>query len=217
MNPAPMALRFASGSVSPLSLESILSESSITVTGRWRCSLKVFITRSDSLNLRRPLSTNTQCSLSPITLCTSVAATAESTPPDSAHITCSSGPTCLATLAICFSITSSMDHVALTLATSKRKCLSVSLPRSVWVTSGWYCSPKMRFSVFSMATIAPCWLLPTASNPGGRTVHSSPWLIQTSCLLWPEFANSSLPSSVSIGIRPYSPPASAASTFPPRL
>ena len=47
-----------------------------------------------TLYLRRPLSTNTQCSRSLSTLCTSTAATALSTPPDSAQMTWSSGPTC---------------------------------------------------------------------------------------------------------------------------
>lgn len=49
-----------------------------------------------TLYRRRPLSTKTQCSRSPRTLCTRVAATVLSTPPESAHMTWSSGPTCTA-------------------------------------------------------------------------------------------------------------------------
>lgn len=49
-----------------------------------------------TLYRKRPLSTKTQCNRSPKTWCTRVAATVLSTPPDNAHMTWSSGPTCSA-------------------------------------------------------------------------------------------------------------------------
>ena len=52
--------------------------------------------QAPTLYRRRPLSTKTQCRRSPSTLCTSVAATVLSTPPDRAQMTWSSGPTCTA-------------------------------------------------------------------------------------------------------------------------
>mmetsp|Transcript_38655 Transcript_38655/g.69276 ORF Transcript_38655/g.69276 Transcript_38655/m.69276 type:complete len:203 (-) Transcript_38655:555-1163(-) len=193
------------------------SESSMTVTGRCRWFLNVFITRSASLYRSSPLSTNTQCRRSPMTLWTSVAATAESTPPERAQMTWSSGPTFAATLAISCSNTSSIFHVFLSFAISNRKCRSVSVPWSVCITSGWYCSPYMRAFTFSIATIAPCWLLATASKPGGSLMHSSPWLIHTSCRLDVWLPYSSDPSSMCIGMRPYSPPSTPTLTSPPSV
>mmetsp|Transcript_9244 Transcript_9244/g.22746 ORF Transcript_9244/g.22746 Transcript_9244/m.22746 type:complete len:241 (-) Transcript_9244:657-1379(-) len=136
MNCAPMHLRFFSGSVTPASLPSRRTESSMHVTGRCRWSLNIFITRSCSLCRSKPLSTKQQCRRSPIALCTSVAATAESTPPDNAQMTCAVGPTFSFTMAICSSSTFCMDHPAPTPAMLKRKCRSVSFPRSECVTSG---------------------------------------------------------------------------------
>ncbi len=60
--------------------------------GGQRCSAAAGPARA--LKRSSPLSTNTQCRRAPTTLCTSVAATVLSTPPLSAQITCSSGPTC---------------------------------------------------------------------------------------------------------------------------
>ena len=70
-----------------LSRDIMRSASSILVTGRWRCCWKVAITRSASWKRSSPLSTKTQCSRSPSTLWTRVAATVLSTPPDNAQMT----------------------------------------------------------------------------------------------------------------------------------
>ena len=110
MNCAPMVLRFFSGSVTPFSLASRRAGSSMHVTGKCRWSLNIFITRVCSSKRSSPLSTKQQCRRSPIARCTSVAATALSTPPDSAQMTCASGPTVSFTTAICSSSTFCMDQ-----------------------------------------------------------------------------------------------------------
>mmetsp|Transcript_24890 Transcript_24890/g.41612 ORF Transcript_24890/g.41612 Transcript_24890/m.41612 type:complete len:287 (+) Transcript_24890:501-1361(+) len=92
MNSAPMILRLVSGSATPSSLLKVRSVASTMVTPRCRFSLNIFSTLSRSLYLSRPLSTKQQWRRSPMALCTSVAATAESTPPDSAQMACSLGP-----------------------------------------------------------------------------------------------------------------------------
>mmetsp|Transcript_21878 Transcript_21878/g.41792 ORF Transcript_21878/g.41792 Transcript_21878/m.41792 type:complete len:224 (+) Transcript_21878:674-1345(+) len=216
MNSAPMIFRFASGSATPSSLASVCLEASTTVTGRCRLSLNIFITRSCSLYRSRPLSTKQQCKRSPRTLCTRVAATAESTPPERAQIACSSGPTRFFILTSCSSSTSAMDHVGLRAHTSIRKCCSVSKPRSECVTSGWYCRPYIFFSLFSIATMASCSLLATTLNPSGSTLASSPWLIHTDwglCAAAPYMVD---PGVMRMGMRPYSR-LSAGSTLPPKI
>ena len=67
MNSAPIALRLASGSVTPFSRAIIEARASTLVTGRCSCSANVAITRAPSSSRSSPLSTNTQCSRSPIT------------------------------------------------------------------------------------------------------------------------------------------------------
>jgi hypothetical protein len=59
----------------------------------------IAITWSPSFQRSRPVSTNTQVSLSPIARCSSAATTEESTPPDSPSST-SSSPTCSRTRAM---------------------------------------------------------------------------------------------------------------------
>mmetsp|Transcript_5660 Transcript_5660/g.24022 ORF Transcript_5660/g.24022 Transcript_5660/m.24022 type:complete len:314 (-) Transcript_5660:349-1290(-) len=215
MNCAPMVLRFFSGSVTPFSLASRRAESSTHVTGKCRWSLNIFITRSCSLKRSRPLSTKQQCRRSPIARCTSVAATALSTPPESAQMTCASGPTFSFTIAICSSSTFCMDQPAVRPAMSNRKRLIVSNPRSLCVTSGWYCRPNsLRFGS-SIATTAPASLLPTQLNPSGSFVASSPCDIHTCCESVGSPLNRSESFTVCTGMRPYSA-FSAASTEPPR-
>jgi hypothetical protein len=76
-----------------------------------------------------------------MTRCTSVAATVESTPPDSAQMTWSAGPTVAAILAISSSNTFSIFQSAFTRATPNKNRSRVAPPRSEWCTSGWYCKP----------------------------------------------------------------------------
>mmetsp|Transcript_988 Transcript_988/g.2570 ORF Transcript_988/g.2570 Transcript_988/m.2570 type:complete len:228 (-) Transcript_988:267-950(-) len=207
MNKAPISLRFFSGSVTPLSCASIFAEASTQCTGRCSSSVNIFITRSCSLYRSSPLSTNTQCRRSPKALCTSTAATVESTPPERAQMACSVGPTCCLMAASCSSSTFSMRHVGCSWEIWKKKRSSVSAPRSECLTSGWYCRPKTLSAEFSMATTAPCSLRATQWKPLGSSTASSPWLIHTVC------DPSVLPTSpnraelcVWMGILPYSPP-----------
>ena len=93
MNSAPIALRLASGSVTPFSFSRNRVCASTATSGTLNVSLKALTTCSPSSLRISPWSTNTQVSCSPTALCTSSAATEESTPPDSPQITRPS-PTC---------------------------------------------------------------------------------------------------------------------------
>mmetsp|Transcript_21332 Transcript_21332/g.63932 ORF Transcript_21332/g.63932 Transcript_21332/m.63932 type:complete len:277 (+) Transcript_21332:892-1722(+) len=179
MNSPPIALRLSSGSVRPLSRAIIGATWSTHVTGRCRWFLNVSITRSRSLKRSSPLSTNTQCRRSPRTLCTSVAATVESTPPESAQMAWSSGPTCASIFLSVSLSTSSIVQSAARPAMSVRKCLIMSRPPSVCITSGWNWRPKRRRSGFSIATTAPCLLFAMHWKPSGSLAAWSPWLIHT--------------------------------------
>ena len=96
------------------------------------------------------MSTKTQVSWSPTALCTSAAATAESTPPLSAHST-RSVPTWACTAATCCSMIDTWVHPGRQPHTSMTKWSKTSLPRSVCTTSGWNCRPKSRRSGSCMA------------------------------------------------------------------
>ena len=95
MNSAPIALRLASGSVTPFSFSRNRSSASTATSGTLNVSLNALTTCSPSSLRISPWSTNTHVSWSPTARCTSSAATDESTPPDSPQITCPS-PTCRA-------------------------------------------------------------------------------------------------------------------------
>ena len=87
MNSRPMILRFSSGSVTPASAARNRSRASTTTRSTPVAATKSFSTCSASPSRSSPWSTNTQVSWSPTALCTSAAATDESTPPDSAQST----------------------------------------------------------------------------------------------------------------------------------
>ena len=93
MNSSPIAFRLTSGSTTPASRARNRSAAFTCTSGTWKCRANVSSTWSGSPSLFRPWSTNTHVSWSPIARCTSSAATAESTPPLSAHSTWAS-PTC---------------------------------------------------------------------------------------------------------------------------
>ena len=86
MNSAPIALRLASGSVTPLSFSRKRVSASTATSGTLKVSRNALITCSPSSLRIRPWSTNTHVSWSPIARCTSSAATEESTPPESPQI-----------------------------------------------------------------------------------------------------------------------------------
>jgi hypothetical protein len=79
-------------------------------------------------------------SCEPIARATSVAATAESTPPESAQITWPL-PTCARICAIVVSTNDSIFHAGAMPATPCRKFEITVLPASVCTTSGWNCTP----------------------------------------------------------------------------
>ncbi len=87
MNSAPIALRLASGSLSPASRARKRSSASTATSGTLKWSRKAEMTCSPSFLRIRPWSTNTHVSWSPIARCTSSAATDESTPPESPQMT----------------------------------------------------------------------------------------------------------------------------------
>ena len=99
-----MILRFSSGSSTPSSSSRNRSCACTWTSGTWKCSPNVSTTCSASSWRNRPWSTKTHVSCSPTALCTSSAATAESTPPDSAQRT-RSRPTCARIRSTCSSIT----------------------------------------------------------------------------------------------------------------
>ena len=82
MNSAPMILRFFSGSVTPASRARKRDAASTTTSGSCIRLRNRSSTWAASCSRSRPLSTKMQVSRSPIALCTSSAATVESTPPD---------------------------------------------------------------------------------------------------------------------------------------
>ena len=109
-------------------------------------------------------------------LCTSTAATDESTPPESPQITCPA-PTFSRIEATVVSI----------------KCAGVQSPRApqmvrkfrmscgpsgVWCTSGWNCTAQMRRSSLAMPASAFA-VTAMRRKPAGSSSASSPWLIQT--------------------------------------
>ncbi len=104
----------------------------------WRW--KVSTTCSASPARMRPVSTNTQVSLCPMALCTSAAATAESTPPESPQMARPS-PTWARTAATWVSMTELIVQFGSQPAASKRKRCSTSEPWGECTTSGWNCTP----------------------------------------------------------------------------
>ena len=88
----------------------------------------------------RPLSTKTQTARSPIAVFSRAAVTAESTPPLSAQSTRPS-PTSRRMLSTASSMKLRMDQPPSQPATPNRKLRKTSMPRGVWTTSGWNCTP----------------------------------------------------------------------------
>ena len=112
---------------------------------------KVLTTRSGSSARSSPLSTKMQVSWSPTAACTSAAATAESTPPESAQITWPL-PTCSRVVRIDSSTKLAAVQSPEQPATSKRKLRSSWLPCGVCTTSGWNWMPRQPAS-FDIAAI----------------------------------------------------------------
>src|SRR3989304_299990 len=129
-----------------------------------------------------------QVSRSPTARWTSAAATAESTPPESAQMTLPSDPTSRACASTRSRISATGDsmkvagvHVARAPAIPTTKLRRTSRPRGVWATWGWNWIPyRFRASSTRPAKgVEPEWAVEW--NPSGRRVIESPWLIQTGC------------------------------------
>ena len=145
MNSRPMILRFCSGSVTPASAARNRSAASTVCR-----STPVAATKSRSTCWRSPArsspwSTNTQVSRSPMARCTSAAATAESTPPDSPQIARPS-PTWARTASTVSSMIDDVVQLCGIPAMSCRNRRSTSCPCGECPTSGWYCTPASRRS-----------------------------------------------------------------------
>ena len=214
MNSLPIALRLASGSVTPASRSRNRSAALTWTRLTLKSRRKVSETCSASPWRSSPVSTNTQVSLSPTARWTSRAATEESTPPDRAHSTWPS-PTRARTAASCSSMIETLVQLGRQPAASYRKFLNRSMPRSVWATSGWNWTPYRPRSGSSNPATGEASVLATTLAPGGGAVMVSPWLIQTTWVPG-RSPNSRLPSGWARRVvRPYSL-TPVASTRPPR-
>ncbi len=173
-----MILRLRSGSVTPSRAAKYRSAAFTWTRSTLNWRRKVSSTWSASPARINPVSTNTQVSWSPTALCTSAAATAESTPPDSAQST-RSVPTCARTASTCCSMIDTCVHSGAQPHTSMRKWSNTSPPRSVCTTSGWNCNPKSRRAGSCMAATGAAGDVAVATKPEGTSVMASPWLIHT--------------------------------------
>ena len=177
MNSAPMILRFCSGSVTPASFERNCSCARTCTSGTWKWWPKASSTCSPSFMRSMPWSTNTQVRLSPMARCTSSAATALSTPPDSPQMAFWS-PTCSRMRLTWSSMTFEAVHVGARSQASNRNAFSRSVPKGVCTTSGWNCTPKRRPARSSMAAMGAPAVSAVTVKPSGAVVTASRWLIQ---------------------------------------
>ena len=161
MNSRPMILRFSSGSCTPSSAPRNWSLASTTSRASKTAS-KSERTCSVSPSRIIPWSTYTHVSRSPIARCTIAAATAESTPPESAQIARPS-PIWARIDSTCSSTMLSIVQVCRQPAMSCRKCSSTFWPCSVCSTSGCHCTPASpRPTSSNAATGVP----PSRPGPG---------------------------------------------------
>ena len=178
MNSRPMILRLVSGSVTPASAARNWSAASTTLRSTPVAATKSRSTCSASPLRSRPWSTKTQVSWLPTACCTSAAATAESTPPDSPQIrflpptwawmACTASSTMLAGV-------QSGVHPAM----PNRKFSSTFCPAWVCSTSGCHCTPARPRPASSKAAIGAPAVRASAVNPAGAAATESPWLIHT--------------------------------------
>ena len=140
MNSSPMIFLFFSGSVTPLSLLKKRSSAFILMKFIPKRPLKVSSTRSPSSFLRRPWSTKTHVRSLPMALLKSAAHTEESTPPERARRTFLPLSS-LRYFSMELSMKSSILQSAFSSAILNRKLERMFFPYSVWVTSGWNCTP----------------------------------------------------------------------------
>ena len=198
MNSRPMILRFSSGSTIPSSAPRNCSAASTTSRLSNTASKSV---RTCSVSPRRiiPWSTYTQVSRSPMARCTIAAATAESTPPDSAQIARPS-PICSRMASTCSSTMLTIVQVGRQPAMSRRKCSSTCWPCSVCSTSGCHWTPANPRPTSSNAATGVPDVDASTAKPDGAAVTESPWDIHTLCAVGIEA--SSVPDSTDGDRRP---------------
>src|SRR5918995_293768 len=148
---------------------------------RW-CRWNVSTTCSPSPWRSRRVSTKTHVSCGPTALWTSAAATAESTPPDSAQMT-RSPPTCAWMAPTCCSMIDVIVHVGRHPARWCRNWRSTCCPYGVCDTSGWYCTPHMRRLGDSRAATGASAEVAVATKPSGTRAMPSKCDIHTVCSL----------------------------------
>ena len=112
-------------------------------------------------------------------LCSSRAATLESTPPESPSTTRPS-PT-WARMALIFSSMNWPAFQSSFMAHTCRKLRSTLAPWVVWVTSGWNWMANWRRARFSMAATGTPGVRAVTVKPAGACSTWSPWLIHTCC------------------------------------
>ncbi len=178
MNSLPMILRLRSGSVTPASFARNRSVASTASRFRPSLSRRLCCTFSNSFLRSTPLLTKTQVRRSPMARCTSVAATEESTPPESAQMARPS-PTVRRTEATVSSMKCWFVHSGRAWQMPKMKFFRMSVPWRVWWTSGWnWTAYRLRLGSSMAATAAFC-VRATSLKPGGSSSASSPCDIQT--------------------------------------
>ena len=212
MKVAPIRRRFSSGSTTPSSASRNWVVASTWTRLMWRWVRMTSMTRSPSPRRSSPLSTKTQVSWSPTARCTSVAATAELTPPLSAQITLPS-PICRRKAPIVISMNDDASQVPAQPHTSKRKFRRMSRPSGVCATSGWNWMPY-RLPGPTNAAQAELRVCAMGRKPGGSVVTTSPCDIQTASS-GGSFAKRPTGSSTVTDACPYSR-RSAGATPPPR-
>ena len=223
MNSRPMILRFSSGSVTPASASRNCSRASTTCRSTPVAATKSRSTCSVSPSRSSPWSTNTQVSWSPMARCTSAAATAESTPPDSPQIARPS-PTC-ARIALDLLV----DDVGRSSRSARgRRCRTGSArapsgrARCAAPRGGTARRPAGGRRPRTRRPGAPVEVAVTV-KPGGAAATASPWLIHTDCS-HRQRRRAARPRVVTVsGVPPYSrspvratvPPSAAAIAWKP--
>ena len=168
MNSRPMILRFSSGSLTPASASRKRFCASTTWSSTPVAATKSRSTCSASPLRSSPWSTKTQVSWSPIARCTSAAATAESTPPDSPQIARRRRRPAARIRSTCSSTMLTIVQVGRQPAMSCRKCSSTAWPCSVCSTSGCHCTPARPRSTSSNAATGVPAVEASTVKPGGR-------------------------------------------------
>ncbi len=214
MNSLPMMRRFCSGSVTPASFARKRCDASTASRFRPSLSSRFCRTLANSFLRSTPLLTKTQLSRSPRARCTSVAATAESTPPDNAQIARPRSPAVARTWATVASMKCRGVQSALAPQMPNTKLRRMLVPCCVWCTSGWNCTAHIRRCGSSMAARALA-VFATWRKPLGSSSASSPCDIHTVSLRGTP-SNSPEPLLISTSARPYSR-LGAGFTFPPSL